>query len=108
MSIVVYRLTSGEEIIGEPFDDPSRKNMISIRNPVLIMFGQDARGNVGAGSMVPFPFSRDVTKKESEIVHLNPSTIMCVIDHPHEALAKSYREQFGSGIITPASKLILG
>lgn len=98
MSILVTRLLTGEEILGETStiaDSDLGVNQVQIENPTLI----NAMRNPNTGNvdvlMAPFnPLSSD------KIVLINKEHILCQYTPVTEVVNK-YNSMFGSGIILP-------
>jgi hypothetical protein len=97
MDIKVLKLVNGDEIIcGVEYKD----NTVVIDHPARIMLMQSEDGGVGC-SLIPWFFHSSQTQYPIQKSHI-------IIDvDPQEELRNAYSEQFGSGIVTPPSGLIL-
>ena len=95
-NIRVYKLISGEELIGEVFNQYDQ--YIDLKNPATIIMQQNPNGNVGIGLMPFMPYSEGN-------VQLNKSAIAGEAT-PSPNMVNEYNRIFGSGIqVAPASAL---
>jgi hypothetical protein len=100
MSILITRLLTGEEILGDTqnvADSDLNINQVQIENPTLVSAMRNPQtGNVDV-LMAPFnPLSNDKT------VHINREHVLCQYAPVTEVVNK-YNSMFGSGIILPNS-----
>jgi hypothetical protein len=94
-SIRVFKLISGEEIIGEVFNHFDRE--IELKSPATIVIQQTERG-VGVGLM---PYMAYATGN----IHLHRHAIASDAE-PDAKMVNEYNRIFGSGIeVVPASAL---
>lgn len=93
--IYIFKLVSGEEIIGEMFNFSDRN--YEIKNPAVIIMQQTQQG-MGIGLMPFMPYSEGN-------VNLNKTTITADAN-PSQNMINEYNRIFGSGIqVAPASAL---
>jgi len=100
MSILITRLLTGEEILGETqtiTDSDLNINQVQIENPTVISAMRNPQtGNVDV-LMAPFnPLSSD------KAVHINREHILCQYAPVAEVVTK-YNTMFGSRLILPNS-----
>lgn len=98
MSILITRLLTGEEILGETetiTDSDLNINQVQIENPTIISAMRNPQtGNVDV-LMAPFnPLSSE------KIVCINRDHVLCQYEPVTEVVNK-YNTMFGSGIILP-------
>ena len=96
MSVLITRLLTGEEVLGEVVD-VADVDVIRIKNPTLIAATPNPKsGNVDI-HMAPFaPLS------ENKVVDLRASLVLLQYQPVTEVVNK-YNSMFGSGIIIPTS-----
>lgn len=96
MTVLITRLLTGEEILGEVVDgtDP---HVTRVKNPTLIAASPNPKsGNVDI-HMAPYtPLS------ENKFIELRTSLILCQYAPVTEVVNK-YNSMFGSGIILPTN-----
>jgi len=101
MDICVFKLLSGEDVLGE-LESQSETDYV-IFNPVgiSIVRGQDGQPNIG---FTPFPLHAE-QKKNTTLVISKKSVVYSYI--PAEDFITNYKQIFGSGIVIPPTKQII-
>lgn len=89
MNVKIYRLISGEEIIGERFNETS--DNIEIKNPAAIIMQATKDGNMGMGMMPFMPYA------ESQKITIYKQALSAQCE-PDLNLVNEYNRIFGSGI----------
>ena len=89
MTVMAYKMISGEEIIGEVGD--SSEEFIQLKNPASILMQDDGRGKIGMGLMPFAPYS----KHNEVIMHVSAVAFTMEVDHK---LENEYNRIFGTGI----------
>ena len=99
MSVVKYmRLINGEEVVSEIEETETNITFINPIRIAVVPTGED--GEMGA-AFVPFsPFS-----EEKEIV-IDRKNILFILE-PTSDLKNGYNSQFGTGIVTPPTEIII-
>jgi len=102
MSIMVLKLTSGEDVLG---DAEITQGQWRIKNPVgiAVVRGKDGQPNIGFS---PFPLHADPVKD----LTIDFSVDSVVYSYtPAQDFIDNYNQIFGSGIVLPKPKeIILG
>ena len=100
MDIIVLKLITGEEILGE-IDSESETEFVLV-NPVgiAVVRGPDGTPNVG---FAPFPIHAE-QKRGSTIALVKKHIVYSYV--PAEDFVNNYNQIFGSGIIVPNKQLI--
>lgn len=103
MDIYILKLVTGEEVLGEVIDS-NRDGYWRLRNPVgvAIVRGQDGQPNVG---FAPFPIHAE-QKSGFEIDIAMSNVVYSYV--PAEDFVNNYDQIFGTGIVLPNKKLIVG
>ena len=103
MDIYILKLVTGEEVLGEVVDT-DRDGYWRLRNPVgvAIVRGQDGQPNVG---FAPFPIHAE-QKSGFEIDIAMSNVVYSYV--PAEDFINNYDQIFGTGIVLPNKKLIVG
>ena len=98
MSIKIFRLINGEELISDFKEEDSK---IILENPAkLVMFPAES-GGMGMALMPWVPYS------DQEKFEIKQDHVLIYLEAPDE-LEKEYREKFGSGLYTgPGSSDII-
>lgn len=99
MSIKIFKLTNNEEIIAD--HDKKDGDMLVLEKParIALMPTQDNTGI--AMALIPWiPYSED---KE---VKIKPSHILIEVN-PTDEIIRQYRKNFGSGLVTPPTDIIV-
>jgi len=103
--IKIYKLITGEEILGE-FDEQHayNNNVIRIKNPVgvAVVRGKDGSPNVG---FAPFPLH--APQKKDATIDFKPEVIVYSYE-PAQDFIDNYNQIFGSGIVLPNKQIITG
>ena len=95
-SVVVFKMISGEELIGEVFNDS--ESYVALKKPAQIMVQQNAQGQMGVGLAPYMPYVEGN-------VRLYRNAIASEGD-PVAQMKNEYNRLFGVGIqIAPASAL---
>lgn len=102
MKIIVLKLVTGEEVLGENISD--QPDYFKIKNPVgiSIVRGQNGQPNVGFS---PFPLHAE--QKTDSTIDINTSSVVYSYE-PAEDFKSNYNQIFGSGIVLPNKTLITG
>jgi hypothetical protein len=102
MNIQVFKLISGEDVLGELLGDSLTS--YTIKNPVgiAVVRGQNGQPNVG---LTPFPLHAE-QKKDTTIDMPKCSVVYSYV--PAEDFVNNYNQIFGSGIVLPSKQLITG
>ena len=102
--ILIFKLTTGEEVLGEMVNDTLGDFYYSIKNPVAVAVvrGKDGQPNVG---FAPFPLHAE-QKKDSSIDIPREHVVYSYT--PAEDFINNYNQIFGSGIVLPSKQLITG
>jgi hypothetical protein len=101
MNIKVFKLMSGEDVLGEHLGTISGN--VTIKNPVgiAVVRGKDGAPNVG---LTPFPLHAP-QKKDVTIDIPEASVVYSYV--PAEDFVNNYNQIFGSGIVLPTPKQII-
>jgi hypothetical protein len=95
MSIKVWRLINGDEIIGEVFNQFDQ--FVEVKNPAQIVLQKTEQG-VGVGLAPTMPYVEGIFKLMRAGIALEGD--------PNKQMANEYNRVFGSGIqVVPASAL---
>ena len=102
MNIVVLKLVTGEDVLGELVDSTAQSHIL--KNPVgiAVVRGQNGQPNVG---FTPFPLHAE--QKMDTTISI-PTTHIVYHYEPAEDFKSNYNQLFGTGIITPPKEIILG
>lgn len=100
MDIRIFKLVTGEDIIGELI---AAGGKFRVKNPVRVamMRGQDGAPNVG---FAPFPSYTDEVK-DAILEFLREHVVYYYV--PAEDFRKNYEQMFGLGLILPTEKKII-
>lgn len=105
MEIIVLKLVTGEEVLGEVLDEKefSSENCIRLRNPVgiAVVRGPDGGPNVG---FAPFPLHAE--QKTGSTIDIIRSNVVYSYE-PAEDFKTNYDQLFGSGIVLPPTKKLI-
>ena len=102
MEVLVLKLVTGEEVLGEVVTkDPS---FIALKNVVgiAVVRGQDGQPNIG---FAPFPLHAE---PKSGVERMFKDEHIVYSYEPAEEFVTNYDQIFGTGLITPSKKLIVG
>ena len=102
MTVKVWRLSSGEEIIGEDVSPDDQYNAVSIKNPAIIQLMQEHPGSqpqMGMGPLLP------MAKKDTASVTISKNAIMYEYE-PLEGLANEYNAMHG-GLVTASTPSLI-
>lgn len=105
MEIVVLKLVTGEEVLGEvdaSMDVPDGRWRLINPVGISIVRGQDGMPNVGFS---PFPLHAE-QKTGSTIDIIASNVVYWYV--PAEDFINNYNQIFGTGIVLPSKKLIVG
>lgn len=105
MNIIVLKLVSGEEVLGEVVGDPNvTSDVITLKNPVgiAVVRGPDGQPNIG---FTPFPLHAE---QKSGTEHTFNWNHIVYSYEPAEDFKSNYNQIFGTGIITPTKQIITG
>lgn len=102
MNICVFKLVTGEEVLGEVTENQSQ-SVVVVKNPVgiAVVRGKDGTPNVG---FAPFPIHAE-QKTDSEFKFLRTHIVYEYT--PAEDFITNYNQIFGSGIILPKQPSII-
>ncbi len=98
MSIKILKLVNGDDVISEV--EKSDKEVTVLKNPAKLLMSFSEFGEMGMGLIPWCPYS------DKELFQISSAHIITTIDPPDE-LRNEYSEQFGYGIVTPPTDLIL-
>lgn len=97
MSIKLWKLINGEELIGIVIDDNSYSQFIEVCNPAQIILQRTNR-TVGVGLVPTMPY----VEGNFKIMR----TAIAIVGEPTKQMVNEYNRLFGSGIqVVPASAL---
>lgn len=101
MKILILKLVTGEEVLGEVVDITES---FKLKNPVgvAIVRGADGQPNVG---FAPFPLHAEQKSGFEIDIHRSQVVYSYV---PAEDFINNYDQLFGTGIVLPSKKLIVG
>ena len=100
MSIKLYRLTTGEDVVGAPQEKEHTQQHEAIKKPFVLIPMQGKPGeNTRIGFQPYIPYSED------EIVMIKKDNIICTTN-PGENIRNAY-EQNTTNLVKPDSKLIV-
>ena len=105
MEIVVLKLVTGEEVLGEVVGEPNvTSEVITLKNPVgiAVVRGPDGQPNIG---FTPFPLHAE---QKSGTEHTFNWNHIVYSYEPAEDFKTNYDQIFGTGIITPTKQIITG
>jgi hypothetical protein len=102
MNICVFKLITGEEVLGEVTENQSQ-SVVVVKNPVgiAVVRGKDGTPNVG---FAPFPIHAE-QKTDSEFKFQRTHIVYEYT--PAEDFITNYNQIFGSGIILPKQPSII-
>jgi hypothetical protein len=102
--ILIFKLTTGEEVLGEMVNATLGDFYYSIKNPVAVAVvrGKDGQPNVG---FAPFPIHSE--QKKDFTIDI-PREHVVYSYTPAEDFINNYNQIFGSGIVLPSKQLITG
>ena len=90
MAVAIFRIISGEEIIGDVVKTDNDTNSIEVKNPALMIMQQQSADKVGLGLLPFMPYADgNITIKVDHI------TAEC---EPSTEVRNEYSRIFGSGI----------
>ena len=101
MNIKAFKLTTGEEIIGEV---SFVSETFTIKNPVGITFHRGADGKPGVG-FAPFPIHAE--QKTDATIDIHTQHVVYSYE-PAKDYVDNYKEIFGSKLVLPNKTLITG
>ena len=101
MNIVICKLITGEEVLGEDVSDDLK--LIKLKNPVgiAVVRGKDGTPNVG---FAPFPLHAE--GKSGTVVAFDRENVVYYYE-PAEDFKQNYDQIFGAGIIVPKQQSII-
>jgi len=102
MDIKILKLITGEEVLGEVESESETEIVISNPVGVAIVRGKDGQPNVG---FAPFPLHSE-QKTGQTIAFYKKNVVYSYV--PAEDFINNYNQIFGSGIVLPNKKLIVG
>ena len=96
MSIKILKLVNGDDVIS----NINESKEFVLKNPAKIMIFPTEGGEMGMGMVpwCPYTDQKDFTIEKSHI--------MTMFDAP-EGIRNQYSQEFGSGLVTPPTDLIL-
>jgi hypothetical protein len=101
MDIILCKLVTGEDVIGEVVTANDRN--IVLKNPVRVAMMRDKNGEPNVG-FAQFPqFAEE--KKDSTVDFLHHHVVYYYV--PAEDFRKNYEQMFGLGLILPGEKKII-
>ena len=100
MSVKLYRLTTGEDVVGAPQEKEHTQQHEAIKKPFVLIPMQGKPGeNTRIGFQPYIPYSED------EIIMIKKDNIICTTN-PGENIRNAY-EQNTTNLVKPDSKLIV-
>jgi len=100
MSIKLYRLTTGEDVVGAPQEKEHTQQHEAIKKPFVLIPMQGKPGeNTRIGFQPYIPYSED------EIIMIKKDNIICTTN-PGDNIKNAY-EQNTTSLVKPDSKLIV-
>jgi len=100
MSIKLYRLTTGEDVVGAPQEKEHTTTHTAIKKPFVLIPMQGKPGeNVRIGFQPYIPYTED------ETVMVRKENIICTTN-PGENITNAY-EKNTTGLVKPDNKLIV-
>ena len=102
MDLIVLKLITGEEILGENIGKNS--DIWTIKNPVGITFHRGADGKPAVG-FAPFPIHAE--QKVDATIDIDSQHVVYSYE-PAQEYIDNYNQIFGAGIILPNKTLITG
>jgi|TARA_B100001093_G_C25889522_1_gene619816 hypothetical protein len=100
MSIKLYRLTTGEDVVGAPQEKEHTTTHTAIKKPFVLIPIQGKPGeNTRIGFQPYIPYSED------EIIMIKKDNIICTTN-PGENILKAY-ESNTTNLVQPDTKLIM-
>lgn len=103
MSIQVFKLLTGEEVLGELESQSETEYVVCNPVGIAVVRGKDGQPNVG---FAPFPIHSE-QKKDFTIALAKKHVVYSYV--PAEDFITNYNQLFGSGIVLPPTKqLIVG
>ena len=101
MNILLCRLVTGEDVLGEIITCNER--MIALKNPVMVALMRDKNGEPNIG-FSQFPRYASETKNRTiDFMHQH----VVYYYTPAEDFCKNYEQMFGLGLILPGEKKII-
>ena len=98
--IKLYRLTTGEDVIGVPIDKDSTELLQAIKKPFVLIPMQGQPGQPMSIGFHPYiPYTKD------EVIKIKHANIICETN-PDQNLIDAY-EKNTSSIVKPKTKLIV-
>lgn len=98
MNIKCLKLISGDEIIADI--DETIDGLIILKKPMQIMMIPNQNNQIGIG-LAPFcPYAKD------DVVPLRSGAVITIFE-PETGMFNEYNTRHGSGLVVPASKIIL-
>ena len=96
--IRLYRLTSGEDVIGTPVDS-DKANHLALKKPYVLIPMQGQPGKPMQIGFHPYiPYTKD------EVIHIKEANIIAETT-PDDKMIGAYQQNTGQ-IVTPKSKII--
>ena len=97
--IILYRLTTGEDVIGTPIEEDTTEVLQAIKKPFVLIPMQGQPGQPMQIGFHPYiPYTKD------EVIKIKKSNIITETN-PDTSLLDAY-EKNTSSIVTPKSKII--
>ena len=97
MNIKILKLGSGDDIIS---NIEEKDEEIILNNPARLMMFPTEEGGMGMGLVPWCPYT------DKETFTINSLHVITMFDAPEE-LSNEYNKQFGSGIVTPPTSIIV-
>ena len=101
MEILLCKLVTGEEVMGEVIT--GNQSTMTIKNPVQVTVVKTVDGTPNVG-FLPFPaYAPNI--KNATIDFLHEHVVYCYT--PSEEFCKNYEQVFGLGLVLPKEKQII-
>lgn len=102
MTVLITRLITGEEILGDVTPDEGINDLVNIKNPVQVAIGSNPDTKSFDIHMAPF-----IPLSAQKSITVSLRNVLCQYEPVVEILNK-YSSVFGSGIIIPSKSGITG
>jgi hypothetical protein len=101
MKIIICKLLTGEDVLGEDVSDEAE--FIKLKNPVgvAVVRGKDGTPNVG---FAPFPLHAE--SKSGTVIAFSRQNVVYYYE-PAEDFRANYEQLFGTGIVLPKKQSII-
>ena len=105
MTIKMFRLITGEDIIAEQINDNTEQNM-DIKNAIVLMVIPSRTGNPNEQTMGFAPYPNYLPKDSDITLSINKDNIVFTLSEVDPQFLEQYNQIFAK-IIAPSNKIIL-